>query len=394
MFSCVAFLYQQYTPALDQIKQHIDLQMANLARELKDIKTSMSSSQRLSMHSMAPTLALQSPISPPARPTDKQFRDAARRLSRIASDDSPKMAPLQPQNTGATDVRIVTDLRTQFDEVQNLRRDIGVMRQLYNGFMTETKESLGGLRTQAQSLRQAANSKVGGGRAFIDSGKPKLDARSQDVLTKVEEFQDAIENLKDDVVKRHVSPKRHVMKNLKGDMDSITAELESLQEHVKNVKPMWKKTWEEELQNIVEEQQFLVHQEELLEDLIQDLKATSEVYSHLDKIITMRGATPAPSGRGLRSFKPSEETGDLNTVMLQIKGNPMDTERRLKAIEQNQKQREKEKASKSDDFEAELSGFVKGNKLRMTGGADEIERVRAKKSEATIKAMFTGDSQF
>lgn len=27
--------------------------------------------------------------------------------------------------------RFVTDLKTQFDEVQNLRRDLGIMRQLY-----------------------------------------------------------------------------------------------------------------------------------------------------------------------------------------------------------------------------------------------------------------------
>ncbi len=189
--------------ALDQIKQHIDLQMSTLSREIKDLRQSMNSSHRVSVHQIAQPVTLQSPVSPPARPTDKQFRDAARRLSRMQSDDHDTMrpmAPIQPQLTGMVDSRLVSDLRTQFDEVQNLRRDLGVMRQLYSQFMSQTKESLGGLRTQAQGLRQAANSKVGGGRAFIDSGKPRLDSRTQDVLTKVEEFQDAIENLKDDVV--------------------------------------------------------------------------------------------------------------------------------------------------------------------------------------------------
>ncbi len=150
--------------------------------------------------------------------------------------------------------------------------------------------------------------------------------------------------------KRHTSPRRHVLKNLKGDMDAISAELESLQEHIRNVKPMWKKTWEEELQNIVEEQQFLLHQEELLEDLVQDLKATAEVHSHLDKIIAMRGETPGPSSLRGRSFKPippeEGQEGGLDKVMLQIRGSAVDTERRLKAIQMNQKQREKEKAGK------------------------------------------------
>jgi hypothetical protein len=40
-----------------------------------------------------------------------------------------------------------------------------------------------------------------------------------------------------------------------------------------------------------------------------------------------------------------------------------------------------------------LYEFVGQKKLKMTGGAEEAERVRQKKSEATLKAMFNGASQ-
>jgi hypothetical protein len=81
---------------------------------------------------------------------------------------------LQTQMTGGSVLsdytsRVVTDLKTQFDEVQNLRRDLGIMRQLYTEFMKSTKESLGTLRTQTQSVKQLANSNIGGARAYIDS---------------------------------------------------------------------------------------------------------------------------------------------------------------------------------------------------------------------------------
>jgi len=79
--------------------------------------------------------------------------------------------------------RVVVDLKTQFDEVQNLRRDLGVMRQLYTEFMKQTKESLTTLRGQTQSVKQLASTNVGGARGYIDSGKKKLDIRSQTVLT-------------------------------------------------------------------------------------------------------------------------------------------------------------------------------------------------------------------
>jgi hypothetical protein len=289
--------------------------------------------------------------------------------------------------------RVVTDLKTQFDEVQNLRRDLGIMRQLYTEFMKSTKESLGALRTQTQSVKQLATSNVGGARAYIDSGKKKLDTRSQNVLTEVEKLQDIIESVKDDVIKRHVTPNGMYFKSIKKDMDGIATELASLSEHINTVKPMWKKTWEEELQNIVEEQQFLTHQEEFLSDLLEDYKAMVDVYGHVEKVITLRKPN-GPTRVRNRTFRPpprEEGHEGLSTVMLEIKGAAaVDPQIRLKAIEQNQKNREKDLAARTDDLQVELQDFVSQKKLKMTGGAEEAERVRQKRSEMTLKAMFNG----
>ena len=306
---------------------------------------------------------------------------------------------LQPQMTGGSVLseytsRVVTDLKTQFDEVQNLRRDLGIMRQLYTEFMKSTKESLGTLRTQTQSVKQLATSNVGGARAYIDSGKKKLDTRSQNVLTEVEKLQDIIESVKDDVIKRHVTPNGMYFKSIKKDMDGIATELASLSEHINTVKPMWKKTWEEELQNIVEEQQFLTHQEEFLSDLLEDHKAMVEVYGHVEKVITLRKPN-GPTRLRNRSFKPiprEEGHEGLSTVMLEIRGAAVDPEKRLKAIEQNQRNREKDLAARTDDLQVELQDFVSQKKLKMTGGAEEAERLRQKRNDMTLKAMFNGGS--
>jgi hypothetical protein len=354
-------------------------------------------------------------VSAPA-PTDRQLQTVARRLSRIVQREGIQSRPeinvltsplvpqetgqfLQPQMTGSSvmsdySVRIVSDLRTQFDEVQNLRRDLGTMRQLYTEFMKQTKETLTGLRTQTQTVRQMASTSVPGARAYIDAGKKKLDARSQNALTKMEELQDTIEGVKDDVLKRHVSPKPQVLRSAKEALSAVSTELESLKEHIKTIKPMWKKTWEEELQSIVEEQQFLNHQEEFLADLIEDCKAVSEIYGHVEKVISIRGASGGRGGRG-RGYKlppPEKEHAGLSTVMLEIRGASVDPERRLKAIEASQKNRERELAGRSDEFESELKGFVGGKKLKMTGGAEETERVRQHKNDLTLKAMFVANS--
>jgi hypothetical protein len=70
----------------------------------------------------------------------------------------------------------------------NLRRDLGTMRQLYAEFMKQTKDTLTGLRAQTQTVRQMASTQVPGARSYTDAGKKKLDARSQNVLTKTEEL--------------------------------------------------------------------------------------------------------------------------------------------------------------------------------------------------------------
>ncbi|KAJ6581442.1 actin interacting protein 3-domain-containing protein [Mycena capillaripes] len=380
---------------LDQIKQHIDAQISNLSQDIKELKTAVHNN-RQSIHApsiVGQPLAESTPA--PNRPTDRQFQNVARRLSRFVGDGSSFTAPtapmpmqpqmtgqsLQPQMTGGSMLsdyssRVVTDLKTQFDEVQNLRRDLGIMRQLYTEFMKSTKESLGTLRGQTQSVKQLANTSVGGARGYIDTGKKKLDMRSQNVLTEVEKLQDTVEGVKDDK-----------------DIDSVATELQSLKEHIDTIKPMWKKTWEEELQNIVDEQGFLTHQEQFLEDLLEDHKALVEVYGHVEKIISIRGPGSVGSRGGRKGFRPAppeEGHGGLSTVMLEIRGASVDPERRMKAIEASQKSREKELASRSDEMQAELTDFVSGKKLKMTGGAEEAERVRQKRNEQTLKAMFTG----
>ncbi|KAI0316864.1 actin interacting protein 3-domain-containing protein [Amylostereum chailletii] len=388
---------------LDQIKEYIDTQISGLSQELRDLRKAVTENRRASVIMPAP--APEIPSSPPApRPSDHQLRNVARRLSRLVNDHPPPAQPilpqmtgpsLQPQMTGASVMseysnRIVIDLKTQFDEVQNLRRDLGIMRQLYTEFMTHTKDSLGTLRAQTTKVREMAANQVPGARAYIDEGKTKLDMRSQNALTKMEELQDTVEQVKDDVLKRHISPKPHVLKAIKDDIDTVAAELESLKEHIKTIKPMWKKTWEEELQSIVEEQQFLNHQEEFLADLLEDQKAVVEVYGHVEKVISLRGAAGSRGARA-RSYRPpppDEGHNGLSTVMLEIKGAAVDPDKRMKAIAANQKNRERELAARSDEFQSELQGFVGQKKLKMTGGAEETERVRQKRNDMTLKAMF------
>ncbi|KAG8684459.1 Bud site selection protein 6, partial [Ceratobasidium sp. 395] len=213
---------------LGQIKQHIDSQMSNLSQDIRELKSSVANMKRLSVQPVVAPPSTNGAGPESARPSESKFQNLARRLSKIRTTDStapdsasvqpnpPAMSMLQPQTTGASMVsqgtgasnytmsdaasaRIVTDLKNQFDEIVMLRRDLGVMRQMYVDFVNQTKSSISNMRVQAQTVRQLAGTKVSGDRAYVVAGREKLDSRTTTLLTKLEELQDSVENLRHDV---------------------------------------------------------------------------------------------------------------------------------------------------------------------------------------------------
>jgi hypothetical protein len=122
---------------------------------------------------------------------------------------------------------------------------------------------------------------------------------------------------------------------------------------------VWKIAWEEELQSM--EEQFL---DRVPHRPARGRKAVTgtEIYGHIEKVTSTRGAS---GGRGFKDH------GGLSTVMLEIRGASVDPERRLKAIEASQKNRERELAGRADEFEA---GLKVGGELKMTGGAQRGRR--------------------
>lgn len=420
--------------ALDQVKQHIDEGLANLARELKDLKVTMG--RRMSMAAASAQGMIQaqaqSPahsLSPSARqgdiPSDTlSLPQAAAPMMRSASSTSIKSNDTADKTKPASDSsspgakldtvpvqRLTAQLEASHAEVQSVRRELGIVRQVYLDFRTETTGVLASLKAQTTHVKEIASTKIAGERAYIDEGKVKLDSRSQELLTKIEELQDTIDDLKNDVVNRKIKPKPKQMDSIKASIASGQADLESLSQYIATVKPMWKKTWEAELQNIVDEQQLLNHQEELLSDLQADHENVVTVFDQIQQYVSLQSVNKIRKPE-YRPPSPEEGHQGLRSVMLEVKGLAPASDKRMKAIEMAEKNRQKEGAEKTDEFAEELSGFVEGKMLkktgkcsaqgtaiqrggdvlilpRCTGGAEEIERIRQIKSEASLRAMFS-----
>ena len=377
---------------LDQVKQHIDLQINTLSQDLKDMKSVLSASSRRFSSMAQPAsnnIGNNSSSVGIGRPSEKQFQAAAENLK-----PQPNISTVN-ENSSVNNEAIVKDLKLQFDNVQGVRRDLGVLRQIYLDFMNDTKDNIGNLRNQTIKVKDLANTQIGGARAYIDTGKSSLDSRSQDVLTKMEEIQDTVDELKHDVVSRRTKPRPQILRNLKQEFENIRQELEALDQQVETVKPMWKKTWAEELQNIVDEQGFLNHQEKLLADLKDDHASSLNVFNQVEQVASLRVNT---NKYVIPEIEPSGNSGEnLDNVLLEIRNRQNDPEKRLKAIEAAEKQREKEgQLNKINDdnakFANELGEFVDKKSLKKTGGFVEIDRVRRKKDEAVLQNIFSNNN--
>ena len=364
---------------LDQIKEHVDFSISALSRELHELKAMIRDNAAREATRPAPVAPVETtPIA------DAEFQRAGDRMSTQLG------APAVPQDKGND---YATDLKTHYEALQKLRHDFAILRQVQDEGEHDMRQLMANLREKAKEMSRVVSLGPSAGRNLIESGKTHLDAQSQQVLTNVEDLQDLIEDLKLDVSHRGVKPKAAELKRATADIATATQRLMELEQYIQSVRPHWKKTWENELQFIVDEQEFLNYQEGLLADLKQDLTAVQDVFGNIQQIVKLRDVGQARGddpGRGPRYVPPPPdgEHEGLPTVMVEVRGQSIDHERRLRALQAAERSREKAKAGRTDEFADELQGFVDNRTLRRTGGHLEAERVRQKRDQSTLRAMF------
>ncbi|EPB85501.1 hypothetical protein HMPREF1544_07684 [Mucor circinelloides 1006PhL] len=282
----------------------------------------------------------------------------------------------------------------QRKEIETLRRDVAVLRQLERelregaaSVISEIKEKAEKVKEEAIKKADAELNQTSTARSHLEEGKKNLLEKSDKVTSRLEDLQDTIDQLKLDVTQRKCRPSEAQMTHCANERKALAEEIEEFGKYIAQVKPRWKKTWEMELQTIVKEQQTLKDQEYLLSDMKDDLDALLEVFEQLEKIYAYQ-ANARPQPREFRVAPAEEGFEGMSSVFKQVSTIDVDHTRRLRALEQAEKMRQRELANRIDDFEKELVGFVETKKLKKTGGAMEIDRLRKQKDEEMMKAMY------
>ncbi|KAJ1991504.1 Bud site selection protein 6 [Coemansia spiralis] len=251
------------------------------------------------------------------------------------------------------------------------------------------------LASELEKLQKNVGSHPNVLRTRIEDGKQMLKTKYRDLNTHFEDVHTMVQEMRKDVTQRGAMPSAQLMKRASGELKHIQEDTNRLLKFINETRSDWKRTWEEELQNILKEQSFVKDVEQMLGELNDDSSHLEDVLDKLDKIIDLKleerakeGYVPRAATRFLDVVSPDDAPDAKKDFLMQISCVDIDHNRRLDALDAAERLRKKELAAKVNEFDEELSDFVSQRKLRKTGGTQELERRRAEKNLEVMKDML------
>lgn len=373
---------------LDEVKRHIDESLSPIKKIIEGVRTAMDDQQ----------VSLQ-------RVSDRQ-QDTAKELARMAgappASSRSSYIDNQRPNGVLTSSSKGSDQAAQLNDIQSIRRDMAVVRQVYSAFEVDVQNSMTEIRAKANSVKSVAvtaaipNIKGESGRAYVNAGKKAIAEDSDKLVGTVDDLQDAVEDLRKDVVTRGVRPLPRQLETVAKEISQATMEVKRMKERMKHERPIWQKIWEKELETVCNDREDLQMQEDLAADLQDDLEKAMQTFALVEQA-TKEQLKDAPAGsiaprvisRGLNHVTPADPAIAKEGVLGEVRALQPNHENRLEAIERAEKLRQKELESRrGGEFQKELGNFVEEGKLKKAGGFEEVERARKAKDERIRKEVW------
>lgn len=364
---------------LDEVKKHFDEGIGGLRSTLDGVR-SLLDGQSTMMQRFA----------------DRQLeasKDMAR-LSAAPSTRSTRAPTLEFDQIGGP---AAPASEAQILELQNLRRDIAVLRQTYSAMSQDFEASMKDIKTKAANVKSAAQNATApvyegsAGRVHVNEGKKTLTNDSEALVNRVDNLTDTVEDLRKDVVSRGVRPKPQDLEILSKEISSVSKDLQRVKEFMKREKPVWTKIWEQELNLVCTERDELTQQEDLMHDLYGDLEDVQNVFNLVEEAMKQQNLTGGPGSLRQTSrnieIDPTVDPGQAKEGVLdEVRALRPNHESRLEAIERAEKSRQRDLESrKGNEFQREIEQFVDESKLKKTGGMEEVERLRQLKDKQAFR---------
>ena len=368
---------------LDEVKRHIDEGLGGLRRLVEGVRTAVDGQGTVIQQ-----------VSARQQDTAKNVASAVGRpgpaVNRVGSIEKYKFGGIKSFGSP-------TEVTNQTANIETLRRNLAISRQSITSFTTDTASLIGVMHTKFSSIKavvleQTIEQLEGDtGRAYVNAGKKSVGEESENIVNRVDDLQDIVEDLRKDVVTRGVRPLPRQLETVSKDISAATAELKKMQEYVKREKPIWSKIWEKELELVCIDREFLTLQEELIADLEDDLEKATQTFALVEQATKQQNlhsttgnpVTLRSTSRGLVVAQSELDPHKAKDGVLgEVRALQPNHETRLEAIERAEKARQRELESRREgEFTKEVASFVEEGKLRKSGGVEEAERLRREKDE-------------
>lgn len=278
--------------------------------------------------------------------------------------------------------------------MNELQQELKVIRQILNTNKTNTNALIQEILAQTDSLKEVGfeDSSHSTNRSYMERSYLKLSDESDTLLTKVDDLQDMMEALRKDVAQRGVRVDAKQLKSTYKEIEEAKHLLRSLIDYISDGKLTWKKIWEAELDKVCEEQQFFNLQDDLTLDLDEDIKKIEETFDLIEKCSMEQSKQGSSKRNKIAARMPLPEPGTSmhnikDAILNEVASLIPDHESRLEAIAKAEKIRQRERdLAPLDQFQEELGDFVDDNRLKKSGGIEELERLRQIKDSENLRS--------
>ena len=212
-----------------------------------------------------------------------------------------------------------------------------------------------------------------------------MESKTQGLVTISDDLSDQVDDLRIDITQRRVRPHPRSITMVRKQGSAVEKELEAVETLLRQLKPMWKRKWEDELQQVIDGQEFLRHQETLITDLRKDLTDTETVISQIIQAAELfEASTPREWLSG------GVGSGGRDAVLGEVKTLQPNSAERLEAIKRAEKARLRElEMRRENEFQMELGEVVTEGRLKIMGEeALRVEREREEKERKLRRELW------
>jgi Actin interacting protein 3 len=217
--------------------------------------------------------------------------------------------------------------------------------------------------------------------------KTELEGKTQALVTASDDLSDQVDDLRIDITQKRIRPHPRTITAVKKQNTIVAEQIAAVEAELKAMKPHWKRKWEEELQQVIDGQEFLRHQETLVADLRKDLSDTETVITQIIQAAELfESATPREWLSGAIG------SGGRDALLGEVKTLQPNSAERIEAIKQAERQRLREmELRRENDFQLELGELVNEDKLRSQSEvAARLEAEREEKERWIRREMWDG----